>query len=661
MKATRYLALVFFLCFCFKAEGQILKKLKEKVKEAAQQIAVETEDDLIREIVPCELYDKNCIETAKSEGKEVVITNEKVEGKNGNNKNKDLASNKVKDEFEKNTRVEVVGTLDKSRLSDFEISEDGSYFAVPGFIGSRQTVLINGKEDLAFDKVLFKSFQFSPSGGSYAYMASNGNGCFAVLNGKISEGMRCQSEYSRDKPFSFSADGKDVVYRKFRGDRTQTLVVNGKELSDFQTDGSPFYFKGGKIFYVGKPYNGIEQNPKDHLQQRTNHLYINHKPGPAYLDIKDLQVSDDGERFAYQRRLYDPEKNTGGMQVIVNGKEGKVYPQIHNFTFDNATGAIFYIGESNIRLVVEKANYRRANEAKYVFDNKIYLRSETGFIIPSSVTFSSNGKRHAFITEGGSGMHKVWVDGKPSLNYEKVGKPFFTGNSEKVIFQATSGGQQFVVVNGEEFGPYKYLDQIFLSDKGGSYAFIAGDGTNRNFYVNGKISSPADHQTQLIFSSDGSRYAYFNKLTGSVVVDGILETQKPYYFSDIRGIKINYSPPQFLFSPKGNRLAYLVRTIHNNQYVNTRLIVDDKEIDIGNNQITYPVFSPDGKHIAYLQSVLRPREPKKWQLYINMKPGPIIGDDTFTGLENTVKFIDDNTLQVIGFDGDEVKKYTLTL
>ncbi|MEX0595694.1 MAG: hypothetical protein WD512_04270, partial [Candidatus Paceibacterota bacterium] len=368
-----------------------MKKLKEKVQEVAKQVAEETEKDLVREVVPCELYDQNCIETAKSEGKKVVITNESVVT-SGSNETSIPENSALKNQFEENTRVQVIGHFNNT--NNYVISEDGSYVAIPGFAGSRQTIFINGKEeDLAFDKVHFKSFKFGSTGGRYAYIASNGGDNFAVINGKISGKIPPVNLINSDKILTISKDGENVSYFQRREDGTTTLVINGEEINNIQIlDSDQFYLRRKKIYYIATPYQGVKQNPNDTTTRY--HLYINNKPGIAYRGMSNLKVSDDGEHYAYQASKMVSEGKFQG-HLVLNGKAGAPYPKIENLTMDPLTGAIFYVGVSEERLTGEKGFYRNYYEADFIFNERKYKRSETGMVRPSEIAFSPNGKRHA--------------------------------------------------------------------------------------------------------------------------------------------------------------------------------------------------------------------------------------------------------------------------
>lgn len=656
MKVSRYVAIGAFFCFSVSAQGQIFSKIKEKVKEIATEAAKETEKEIIREVVPCELYDQNCIERAKAEGKEVVIASEETMGTPTAKSGDSPAASNEENVFVNNTKVEVMGVLDKSSLSQFEISKDGSHVAVPGFLGSRQTVVVNGKPGLASDKVFFKSFVFSEKGGHYAYMAVDGDRCVAVIDGKISGEITCQHEHSNDKPFHFNEDGSKVAFVNKKG-LASVITVNGVPGPEVRIS-SPLYYRGNNVYYVAEAFKTSGGAPAETGQR----LYINNKPGPLFRQIKDLQVSRDGQSYAYIGNTYDSETQVGGDRMVINGKESPLYPTIPKFIFDEASGKVLLYTADLNEVIRDEQTKNRFHEMKYVFGNKTYLRSELDGTHLQNVSFSSDGNHYAFVISSlVPRTSKVVVDGKPSLNYEKIGGVQFLGNTNKVLFTAESGGKHFVVVDGTEFGPYTHLQKLHVSENGGSYAYLGRTDNVWHYYVNGKKIAPADGNNEFFFSPDGSRYAFSNKNAGSIVVDGKVMDHKPYSFAAIQGIKFQqYTPPAFLFSPKGNRLAYLVHTMHNHQYVHRSLMLDDKEFKLGRAQVTLPVFDASGKRLAYLKSVQQQGQPILWQVYVNDKPGPIIGD-RIPAIEQALQFVDENTLQVLGIRDNEIKKYTISI
>lgn len=700
-------ALLYGLTGAPRAEAQVWKKLKKATQQASQ--ALEELDGAIR----CRLNDKECLDKAQSEGRPAVLTDEKgnvIKDENGT----PTVILPDDNQFAEGTTIERFGTVE-TRGAEYKISPDGAHAAVPGLQGSRQTVFVNGKPDLVLDRVFFPTFRFSSTGGHYAYVGRSGSACVVVVDGKETDTIPCeQQEVSRasngsDKSplFFFSRDGSHLAYRK------QTFVERkgrGGQITRHPAghvvviDGTPgpligmghrprLFVRGEHVFYQAeKPRRA--QNADD-----VGRVYVNHTPGPAYAAVRGLVVSEDGTHYAYIAAT----QKKGKERVVINGKPGPVYPQIGRLYMEGRTGTVFYSA------VVGHDSSEGMRTWKYVVGNYSYNSSDAGFLVsprPShralrafdhtsatvlnalgevdqnmhlprtlDVVVSPNGKRHAFVaqtsTRRAQEAQRVWANGKKSLDYEEITELRFTGDSNRLVFIAHTGGKAFVVVEDTELGPFDRARNLQVSEAGGAYAFIAEDDQGARWYVNGTPVGAADNAKDFAFSPDGSRYA-FGASTSTrnrvVVVDGEEREERLAEFlssaepnREKNKFENRYTAPSLLFSPKGNRLAYIIRAMQNGQMTKNVLLVDATPVPHngqGNATYSFPTFSPDGEHFAYLHSKQQDRK-RRWQLYIDGKPGPVVGEQ-IPGTPGAVSFVDDRTVRTIGFLENEIVKHTIS-
>jgi hypothetical protein len=188
--------------------------------------------------------------------------------------------------------------------------------------------------------------------------------------------------------------------------------------------------------------------------------------------------------------------------------------------------------------------------------------------------------------------------------------------------------KSFVVIDGTRGPNYDQITGLSVSQRGGRFAYFAGsrddklrdrwvavvDGVaGKSYDMVGQLA-PGVWNNPFAFSDDGKHYAYGARQGNKqlLVVDGV---EKKSFDAPAS----YQSPlPRAIFSPDGSRIAYQVQYpprasngTRPSGFVkeNWRFVVDDKEerefdadshlVGMGGLPFGTPIFSPDGKHLAY--------------------------------------------------------------
>ena len=239
--------------------------------------------------------------------------------------------------------------------------------------------------------------------------------------------------------------------------------------------------------------------------------------------------------------------------------------------------------------------------------------------------FSKDGKRYAYVLKRGN-FYSVVIDGIEGKKYKCVYQPIFSDDGDKVAyiaFKGVSGNSPkwVVVVDGKEVGEYEEIyDPVFIPgshklaygarDKGKWFAVIGERKEGRydefgtknrcthwkySVIMLGRILSPT-------FSSDGRHYAYvaWKGEKGFVVVDG----KKGRKYANV------WYP---IFSPDGKRVAYSAS--YNEDFEGEFMVIDGKRKEVY-DEIGEYIFSPDSKSLAYTAS-----RKGKWFIVVNGMKG----------------------------------------
>ncbi|WP_254507962.1 hypothetical protein [Anatilimnocola floriformis] len=236
------------------------------------------------------------------------------------------------------------------------------------------------------------------------------------------------------------------------------LVYDGKELKpSFKELKGLKLSRDGHLAFVAEPENFRDVVVID---GRASPLYGGLEPD--YVD-NSLALSPLGGRSAYaieKSRRQTP---------VIDGKEGKAYARVAQFTFSPDGQRLAYWAAQN-------------NKLHMVLDGKESAAyDELGLPV-----FSPDGK--SFAHSGGVGP-KQWVvlNGQPQKAYASVGEPEFTPDSKRLVYLAdlSDDGPMLVVDGGKEGKAYDAIqEQLYLSPAG-RVAMVAHEGEQQLVVVDG--------------------------------------------------------------------------------------------------------------------------------------------------------------------------------
>ena len=213
--------------------------------------------------------------------------------------------------------------------------------------------------------------------------------------------------------------------------------------------------------------------------------------------------------------------------------------------------------------------------------------------------------RHIAIVAQKDNKTLVVVDGQAGPEYDGIleGNPIFSPDGKRVAYAARKGKKWSVVVDGQAGPQYDGFGKgaLIFSPDGKRVAYVAKKGDKWFVVVDGQSGPEYDGILEggLIFSPDGKRVAY-GALKGDkwhVVVDG---QAGPEYEGILQGTLI--------FSPDGKRESYIAKKhcrvvnkwAKNGMWVDKWVAVVDGQAGPEYDEICErPVFSPDGKRVAY--------------------------------------------------------------
>ncbi len=488
----------------------------------------------------------------------------------------------------------------------------------------------------------------------------------------------------------FSEDGKHYAYMARQGS-DYIVIHDGKEIGR------------GPRLSLGLNQNPIRMSPlgkyvtwgdmKTEASRGSWRLFVNGKVGPvAGHQEFPIVFSPDESRYAYNAATVEDYKKS---VLVVDGKVSSYNGYSPQFTADSkllitqAPGnAVLIDGKplnapgiqlekiftspvgSRYAVIIRKRNVNSEGVGTLYLDGK-EISGTDGAV---DISFSPDGKRWALRCRNHEAKSFFMIiDGRKGNEYQTIAdKVYWTPDSSKVLYQISSGGRNFVVVNTEEF-PVQSIGSLSKSPfpmpaKGNRYAFTSVDGSNRNFLVvvDGKQVHPPNISpdgSSFEFSDDGSRYAYVARPVGrneiiGLVVDGMLKNELAVSEFNGTGWTNKQVNVHFRFSPDGKYLARMARKPDN---TNAGLYFNDRLAYANSTGVSHFAFSPDSKHAFWIGREKKPDGPgMAYVAYVDGHPAVKFNGDSFQSTDGTWEVGADGVLTFVAVAGDAVKRYRIT-
>ena len=261
--------------------------------------------------------------------------------------------------------------------------------------------------------------------------------------------------------------------------------------------------------------------------------------------------------------------------VLLDGIEGSWYDEILNDTpFFTAYGQLIYgaLKENSWSVVVDGVEM-------YTYDN-------LGILLASS-----GGESLAYSAEV-DGRGHVYLDGNRGQAYASIGTSMaFSPDGSRLAYIAMDGNNKsFVVLDGKEEKKYQSISSLVFSPDSLQLAYLANNGNFWTVVVDGSEIGKYDSVSSVVFSPDSTRFAYHAAINDKwvAVVDG--KEGKPY-----DAMLIN-TP---VFSPDSRRVAYGAKSSITKSNVKWYVVADGRESEPYGAIGTDLVFSPDSTHLAH--------------------------------------------------------------
>lgn len=225
---------------------------------------------------------------------------------------------------------------------------------------------------------------------------------------------------------------------------------------------------------------------------------------------------------------------------------------------------------------------------------------------PRRIVFSPDGVHYAYVAKGYYGFDQLVVDGKEEKTYEQISDLTYSADGKRLAFIAWNDYRWHIILDGKDIAQYDDATTPTFSPDGKRFAYAAKDNTGWHAVIDGNAGPGYLEAQSPVFSPDSRRTAYLAKLN--------VPSGEPAYFMVIDGKPTTarylylFEP---VFSPDSRRLWY--NALKPGKPLKSVLVLDGREIPGGYT----PLFSPNGVHLAYVQS-----EKDKHSIIIDGKSNP---------------------------------------
>ncbi|KAF0144047.1 MAG: hypothetical protein FD156_2204 [Nitrospirae bacterium] len=381
---------------------------------------------------------------------------------------------------------------------------------------------------------------FSESGRGVAYIAEKGGKVCVVYNGKAGK------QYATVGTVALSPDGRRIAYGAIV-DGKWRMVIDGKEGESYNSVGTPVFSPDSEhVAY------------KAMLGERWFIVVDNTVNSGTKANYAKQEFNADSTLIAYVENANDNNKG----RLIVSDlafKKQKIM---------EASGALMITNADKTRIAAVSISNNKQSVREFSFDRPDDVKKGQLYDSVGNLVFGDDGKTSAYIAEK-NGKRYVIMNGREELlpDGSLVGPPVIRPDLKAVgaIIAKIDPASQHVAINSTDNAS---LHQFFINDT--------------------RKEKDYEEAATLVYNRDGSIYAYVAR-TGQgwfVVVNG---EEGPVFDRVV-------SP---VFNPDGQKLVYRARK-DGKRFV---VVADTKGKTIRRHtayeQVFQPVFTADGKAVAY--------------------------------------------------------------
>jgi DNA-binding beta-propeller fold protein YncE len=327
--------------------------------------------------------------------------------------------------------------------------------------GDKAVVVVDGKEQQAYDKIGQAIPIFSEDGRSIAYSARNmGSPEVVILNGKAGPGF----DYIPPMSLVFSHDGR-LAYGARYDNQMWSVVVDGK---------------------LGRQYDQVD---KIVFSPKGDHFAYNAQRGSKWYLVVDGREVVDGELLSKGFAVFSPDGTRIAHAIRQNGK-WKVIVVATDDSSQQSGNSVVTIGEeynSEPALITfSPDSLQIAFVASSDKKQSVILNGKSGpeFDVVKKPTFSPDSQRFAYEathvdSEGTQGKGwLVMVDGQPQPQFDGLipGSTTFSADSKHLIYTARKGRNRLAVIDGRSSSPYEAIYSVLRHSDSGFELLVNSDG-----------------------------------------------------------------------------------------------------------------------------------------------------------------------------------------
>jgi rRNA maturation protein Nop10 len=468
-------------------------------------------------------------------------------------------------------KEEPLGELsdEPKNVEEVVLSNDGMRFAAKIKRGKQWVLVIDGKEERAFDDIVGISFSL-PGAQHIVYSAKRGGKWKEMMDDKelgpefdaLAPDPSRYPHTSAGEPWTPVPYSPGNISGLLNGldaaGMFYTIISTrlGQSVAPTSTDAAKA-MRGSSWFWQS---DALQRHAYGIRRGKTSLMIVDGKEGPGFEEVGGPAFSPDAQRMAYAA------KRGKEWRIVADGAEGPGFQEIGAPAFSPDGLRLVYAGKSEKHWAMVEGP---ASGPKFMEISPPY--------------FSADGKHLAYWArrQAKKGMveSEVYVvselivaDGKEGPEFDAAGPPVFSPDGRHLAYWAKGKKKEHVlIVDGQPKFEFKEL-----------------------------LAGPE-------FSPDGQHIAYIDWSNGGFVgiLDGkgVAESKAPGYHTLSPG---KYFAEQITFSPDSRRLAYVVVSGGENYWegatkrAKRRVVVDGHEDNLYDAYGINLTFSSDSRHVAYV-------------------------------------------------------------